>query len=780
MASPSQSEFESSLDASLFIDRELSTARDQKRYRNSIMFNAPTSEFRRQPLVSTNGAHESLGEWRSGDGAASALRGSEDGPSDIRRYRQSDRDGMLALAEFLRTKEPPPHNNEFTPLQNKKCQDAKIVSFKIFGRKKSVRRKSMHGLMRLPDSAVSAKTNSGVRYLAISIPEEHDPLFNISSPFQQNFVQKANQALPKSGAVVVLKPFVSLPPVGENVQRKRGVYPGRGRKDSRVVIADHAPPKSSQHGIADAMPTKNSQVTIADPVPLKNTEEFGKEDTKMLEQLYAQIQLANLQKNANGTAKPKMPYISIPPTGTPIRDSQRTDPRHSGGTVYGTSSFKTKSRKHSRNISSVSISPSISQVISASLGHRPQKSSLSGYRQEPGLTDDDDDGEVTFGRSMQTDMTNRSPVTPTFFGTAQVIRTYKRSLRDGEASTCVPELLPQPDSMPSEQINGVATNEHLREIEPLNVKSKSGSTTETQKSRQERVKARKAKDMAALRERSNNNSRDSRFSLDELSHPVTFFKTNDLPSQDEMYSPNKFPSPKPAVPPKSNARLSIHKCNSSYLSGIMVVAESPPYTGFVRESDLVLPRPAKTTAKKVASFTNPLSTSTSAVEDTGMPITQSLLSLGSYASELSPDTLQPPTPCTVTNTSITTLQTHRDERRTRRNTVLRQKELDARIRRLEHDNLVMLATLRRMARGYGGLSTLLASGSPAGERAYYDGMTAGNGGLVPLMRELQGVAGRVSNECAKRDDRVLGYKRVREDGEGGIHRGNAEDMWAIF
>ncbi|CAG8951350.1 hypothetical protein HYFRA_00008100, partial [Hymenoscyphus fraxineus] len=82
------------------------------------------------------------------------------------------RDGMRALADFLKDVPPPSTNNMLEDLDEepKKSRSVKSALLSIFGRKKK-KKKKQERLIMLPDSAIAATTTSGARYISISIPQ---------------------------------------------------------------------------------------------------------------------------------------------------------------------------------------------------------------------------------------------------------------------------------------------------------------------------------------------------------------------------------------------------------------------------------------------------------------------------------------------------------------------------------------------------------------------------------------------------------------------------------
>lgn len=123
---------------------------------------------------------------------------------DIDRDRQSLRE----LAEFLRTKEPPKNNWMSRP--DPYDEPHSKYPFKLFGRRGSKKSKPPRP-MKLPDSAVAAKTIEGHWHIAISIPNEHDlldgtPSSGGSTPSGQKRTNPGTLHSSRDGPITVLKP----------------------------------------------------------------------------------------------------------------------------------------------------------------------------------------------------------------------------------------------------------------------------------------------------------------------------------------------------------------------------------------------------------------------------------------------------------------------------------------------------------------------------------------------------------------------------------------------
>jgi len=169
------------------------------------------------------------------------------------------------------TQVPPPEN--FMSIPESDEMSMKRSPLKIFGRRKR-KRQYPPKLLQLPDSAVSAKTTSGARHIAISIPIEYDYLEEKISPLRQHPVDRTKRFSPASGGVVVIKPNVSLPPVHE-IRESR----------SQTVLSDNQDKRDSRNSIPEPTTTPLAE--------LMDTERF-----KTLEKCHSPMQLSDL-KNSN-------------------------------------------------------------------------------------------------------------------------------------------------------------------------------------------------------------------------------------------------------------------------------------------------------------------------------------------------------------------------------------------------------------------------------------------------------------------------------------------------
>ena len=129
---------------------------------------------------------------------------------------QDSRENMLALAEFFKKNHPPPgnymsqHESDGEPVLN--------IFGKLVNRRKSgSRKKKETRLIQLPDTAVAARTIGGHRHIAISIPVQYSSTQSArinDKPLPQAPVDIRSSSLPprgrttkqQRGPVVVLKP----------------------------------------------------------------------------------------------------------------------------------------------------------------------------------------------------------------------------------------------------------------------------------------------------------------------------------------------------------------------------------------------------------------------------------------------------------------------------------------------------------------------------------------------------------------------------------------------
>ena len=712
----------------------------------------------------------------------------------------SNRESMKALADFLMTRDPPKDNFMSIPESDiSSLHSMKKSAFKIFGRRKTRQSKAPR-IIQLPDSAVAAKTREGVRHIAISIPIEHDHLESAKpqhlAPPVTNSQPKRSSERHERAAVTVLKPVVEVRESNSaNLQHEEEVR--RARAES-----------------------------VATPPAIV----LGPEATKTLENYYSQLsqqQKRSKVENATKGEPSRRSYIAVSPHDLVRQDSMRSDPRHSGGTQYSTATL-TSLPGHSRGTSSVSTAPSATLISSLKLDLPPRQSSMSRIpasleaelaqaskmvndragRQDLPLT------TVISGRSARDSLTSgtTSSVSPMVLGTAETAQSYDGSHVD--LQTISRGHIPQPSgAAPNRKLPDLPedaghpmsrpnTAPVLRQDKAVSVDnttkrpySARDSTAEeailvTRQSRQERVKARKQRDMKALRDKASTRS------LDPGAESVQSDSGNSNSSLTPIpHTPLTAPAknPKRSLPGGTSQSHDLRKQalnNPITTSPIMLVASLAPYTGIVLASDLPLPRMGSGLRK----------VNTSSASNMVHSPNKTHTPPRSFTSSFGSDSETIPNPNSHHRTrsqrsvvqrtsasrsvsrkrregrrgSASTLESRRSERRMKRNASAREQELDRRLGRIERDNEVLLRTLGGVARSFAELNRLLPKGaqlgglgSPLGSPL---GFGQGRGLLVetdreeevrniePVMRELQRAAPEVSGE----DFRGIGFPSSSE------------------
>lgn len=236
---------------------------------------------------------------------------------------QRGRESMKELAEFLTTKEPPPNN--WMSAANDTLQSERKVPFKFFNLKFSKKPKDTYRPFKLPDSAVAAKTTSGHWHIAITIPKEYDLLDDATSshPIKPEHQPNLDCGNFKKVSGRALRPVI---------------------EERRVSFADN---------------NLASYNNSASPV-----HQIGQSRQKSS----TELSKSNLY---NPDHRSQLDYIPVSFNERSCRDSQRSDQRHSAGTVYSVRTLDT-SCGHSRGPSSISTAPSLHQHISQHLARRPE------------------------------------------------------------------------------------------------------------------------------------------------------------------------------------------------------------------------------------------------------------------------------------------------------------------------------------------------------------------------------------------------------------------------
>lgn len=714
---------------------------------------------RANPSAGSTATEPQLNRWNSVSRMSNRSLRHQAQPSLHQRHSSNEtalldenRDSMKALADFLMKSEPPLNN--WIPNQSdddKSLSHIKRPAFKLFRKKKNKNTPKPPKLLQLPDSAVAAKTIGGARHIAISIPIEHDHFEEKKLPRLQ--IQRRSYSQPKlsteRAAVTILKPVAEL----------------RESSSSNLPSAQGGP---------DGQAIRRS--TRAESIITPPEEVVGDEAVTYLENYYTQLNTQQRRGRGEGSTTTRLEpgrsqrrYVAVSPVDMFRQDSQRSDPRHSGGTLYST---MTPIQGHSRGPSTSSTTPSMAASSSRKLDLPPRNSSISKIQnsirtelaessksanEKPsGDTPNPLFSHPVKSSSDSTTTGTGSPSPPIVLATAETARGYLggpggaqvvRSLTPKAAPTKKLPTIPvinRPSSAPPDQAKSIAAI-HPGVVAAAVIAARSASNRDgsgaaesilvTRQSRQERVKARKERDIAALRSKRNSPSpvKESQ----EMQKPVT-----------HVITPPRIKKGRSA-----SQDLALRKSAVS-LSPIMVVANLAPYTEAAPHGQGAKIANTSVVRRKHSSSPNSAGITSSKSKDTHTP-PHSIIS--SFASDS--DTVPLPRSLSrsrIQSPSHSILETRRNERRARRNASAREKEVESRLGKIERDNLVLLNTLSGIAKTFGELSRML----PAASRGRGTGLLVNaefgdeeerirKGDLErmePVMRELQGMAPRVSGE----------------------------------
>ncbi|KAB8294773.1 hypothetical protein EYC80_006735 [Monilinia laxa] len=469
-----------------------------------------------------------------------------------------ERETMKHLSDFLMSYDPPAHNLTAPPPPSPKKK------FGLLRRKQKIDPKSNQFLL-LPDTAISAKTRQGVKYIAISIPLEHDYLGKLPPPLTsgKTGTQQGNSSTLDMAPVVVHKPTHNA---GNSITPPRDLS-GLDGEESSSKRSTWGP------GVFTKVITKPG----SEEVMLQNGY------IHRTSQVYTPT--GYVYHDAPERRPMSSPTKAIPSSGPPFKVTLTDNPR--------TSSLNSVSRpilwrhrsdgplKVINRTPSPDIKPAYQthKVIKSISTIHSVATTGTGIRQSLKSTPD----------SFKTS----SSMPPAVFGTAETIDLQSFRGTTSRSSLASPQseiTIRFPLASPVEPERSLAIQSPSPLTGSLPQSSQAGrsekqSDQATQMNRREKVRAKKEKDLASLRsENSNLDRTNTNIISDQPS-------SENSPTDDAKHINPPSPNIQPLEPqPHSTKPLSK---NSAVLSTskIMLVADLPPSNAHAHQSDLNLPRP---------------------------------------------------------------------------------------------------------------------------------------------------------------------------------------------
>ncbi|KAI9056157.1 hypothetical protein LZ554_001085 [Drepanopeziza brunnea f. sp. 'monogermtubi'] len=603
-------------------------------------------------------------------------------PSSIQRgsrepgQSHSGRESMKALSDFLMTKDPPPTNLMSIPAEEEKdLTTLRKGALRLFKKRK----RESPRLMKLPDSAVAAHTRSGSRHIAISIPLEYA------------HVQEAAPTTPPSS-------FRSRPPTP----------PPKSTAENMSVVTTLKPVEEAWESASTSLPGDGEEALSAPPSPLTANFSpsilipFPKPNVRPISGYNPDFARRHPPPSTrNDPQASQKSYIAVSPFEDCNEDLRLNEIRESVETVLSQTSSAT-STGHTRGVSSVSTAPTVtpknpdfpprsSSIFRTTKNKRDQStpnSNLINEEEENQVLDGTPNPPPADGPGYSI---STSPSPPAELGVA--VRGYNASGRPQVARNGTPKpsesgplsdspekpaslpvivALPQNVFVPRTSIAAPGSKDRAETTAAAsranpNRDGMEESILATRQCRQERVKARKLRDVEALRAQS-----DSR-------RPLTESRDNDIniikdPTQSQavLTAPRRSSKRGPKGPSKASV-------NS--LSPIMVVADLPPCL------EIAIDLSFRISFIRDLNSTNRTSPKSPPLSATSLQSKSNLTSPRSPPSSYDSDSdVLPPTTSTASNhvracitassRSSAALSTRREERRTRRNVKLREKEMD--------------------------------------------------------------------------------------------------------
>ena len=586
------------------------------------------------------------------------------------RDMQDSREHTLALAEFLKTKQPPPSNrmshNESDEEPGLKLQS---ILGKLARRKSNSRKKREPRLIQLPDTAVAARTIDGHRHIAISIPVQYNAAQYAQledKPLPQAPLEQRSSSLPKGkttkqqrGPVVVLKPV-------REVQESIG-----------AMINPHSqnPQLQPHHKISRA-----DSIQPAVESPVQNA-------TQTFQNYEASLVKKQLRSSGGSDLSSELSMEEIEARNAAANIlSDGSEPRNSNGT-YSTSSRST-THGHSRAKSSVSTVESCASINPGLSVQQLTPSRLTGaleteLRAAARKLSAYDEFQLSTEYPTEPRVSTPEILCRELFDNPSSMD-YDALARNNARVETIPPICPPPNrELPDLPPNGA----HMRSLSSgstrtnntLDSRASSGTLSprymeNDRLSRRESVRTKKKRDPTHVRERCSTPN-----SLRGASRTAALEKRRISDWEMEAM-------------PQNNTDMKI--------SGVMVVGDVSP-----RPLTPKYPTSSESTPK--ATPRSRRHTKTSSRTTISSPHHQALSLSNPIYSDLAPLRDRSHSQASHSSTShsspheLESLTSRRQARKAARNANIKDQAIEARLRRLEMDNKILLEALSGIAGGFG-------------------------------------------------------------------------------
>lgn len=293
---------------------------------------------------------------------------------------ERDRRDWRELAAFLRTNDPP-KSNFMSNMDEERGGKAKkhAAPLKMFRKSKGKKSPSSSTKpLQLPDSAVAARTTKGHWHIAISIPLSAISTFadDAHQPTTQHPRVKEEEERPLSS-----QPPSYRPASAQDVRRgsisptpsQNSIHPALRKEQSMPIVSSNRDSEDLNGDAANTMKSYNRQERLNNEGPVSGPQSLD--------------QVLSSSKRSSG-ASPTSPASSSPlmKRGTfgavyvneiDRNNSQRTDPRHSGGTAHSERTLDANG--HSRGMSNGSTNSQMPTSIELPRrsSSRPKDSTIS-------------------------------------------------------------------------------------------------------------------------------------------------------------------------------------------------------------------------------------------------------------------------------------------------------------------------------------------------------------------------------------------------------------------